>query len=162
MAVMMLLIRSGSGARVQLPRPGRALLRAARGLDAVLLRALAGFAALLVLVLIGVPAQADEIEPEPDPAPRVEPKLKAEPDPEPAPVVKKMSAGDAFAEPSWIPSVEIGFETFDYDTDSTVQNFINPPAWAGAQAESERQLMFRIGGELMGPIFEDLPGRPRL
>ena len=159
---MMLLIRSGSGARVQLPRPGRALLRAARGLDAVLLRALAGFAALLVLVLIGVPAQADEIEPEPDPAPRVEPKLKAEPDPEPAPVVKKMSAGDEFAEPSWIPSVEIGFETFDYDTDSTVQNFINPPAWAGAQAESERQLMFRIGGELMGPIFEDLPGRPRL
>jgi len=67
-----------------------------------------------------------------------------------------------FSEPSWIPSIDAGFEVFDYNVHTTVANHINPPAYQGTQHEAERQTLFRIGGELMGPMFEDLPGRPRL
>jgi len=41
-------------------------------------------------------------------------------------------------------------------------NQINSPSWDGNQHEAGRQTMFRIGGELMGPMFESLPGSPRL
>jgi hypothetical protein len=141
---------------------GRALRRAARGTDALGLRAMACLAALVALLLFAISAQADEIEPEPEPEPTpiAKPEPEPIPDPEPEPVV--LSEDEGPSEPSWIPSIETGFETFDYNVDTTVVNHVNPPAFQGKQSEAERQLMFRIGGELMGPMFEDLPGRPRL
>ena len=66
------------------------------------------------------------------------------------------------SEPNWIPSMEVGFEVFSYDVDTTILNLVNAPSWSGTQRESMNQLLFRIGGELMGPMFEDIPGRPRL
>jgi hypothetical protein len=153
---MVLSIRSGSGAPLDLRGHGRA----PRVADAMLLRVMVGFAALVALLFFAVSAHADEIEPEPEPAPIAKPEPEPEPEPEPAPVV--VSEDEEPQEPSWIPSIETGFETFDYNIDTTVQNFINPPKYQGAQKEAERQLMYRIGGELMGPMFEDLPGRPRL
>jgi len=122
----------------------------------------AAFSSILV-VLSGSArsVEADEIEPgdshgsepasEPAAEPRPEPKSRP-----PAP------AADALGEPGWIPSIEVGLETFDYNVDTTVVNQINPPAWAGSEKEADRQTMFRVGAELMGPMFEDLPGRPRL
>jgi hypothetical protein len=152
-------IRSGSGAYLNSP----ARRRAPRGADAVVLHNVAGFAALVALLVFAIPAQADEIEPEPEPAPQ------AEPEPKPEPVPDVVSEEEELSEPSWIPSIETGFETFDYNVDTTVVNHINlttnppvPGLWGGTQHEAERQLMFRIGGELMGPEFEELPGRPRL
>jgi hypothetical protein len=143
--------------------PGRR--RAPRGAGAVVLWAMPGFAALVATLFLAVPVQADEIEPETEPAPQVEP----EPEPEPVPEPEVVSDEEEFSEPSWIPSIETGFETFDYNVDTTVVNHINlttnppvPGLWGGTQHEAERQLMFRIGGELMGPEFEELPGRPRL
>jgi hypothetical protein len=155
---MVLSIRSGSGAPLNLRVRGRA----PRGADAMLLRVMVGFAALVALLFFAVSAHADEIEPEPEPepAPIAKPEPEPVPEPEPAPVV--VSGFEEPQEPSWIPSIETGFETFDYNIDTAVQNFINPPKYQGAQKEAERQLMYRIGGELMGPMFEDLPGRPRL
>jgi hypothetical protein len=117
---------------------------------------------IIALSWFAQPAEADEIEPdsfyEPEPEPEPEPESKPEPKPAPPPA----AAADDLQEPSWIPSIEIGLETFDYNVDTTVVNQINPPSWQGNQSEAERQTMFRIGGELMGPMFEDLPGRPRL
>jgi hypothetical protein len=124
---------------------------------------LPALAAFAVLLLFAVPVLADEIEPEPEPAPVAEP----EPEPEPAPLAEPEPEPVEVAEdeepraPGWIPSIETGFETFDYNVDTTVTNLVNPPAWQGAQSEAERQLMYRIGGELMGPELEGLPGRPR-
>ncbi|MCH8082608.1 MAG: hypothetical protein IH885_00070 [Myxococcales bacterium] len=104
-----------------------------------MLRIMACFAAFVALLFFAISARADENEP-----------------------VVESEEGE-ISEPSWIPSIDVGFETFDYNVDSTVQNFTNDPtAWVGTEHEAERQLMFRIGGELMGPAFEDLPGRPRL
>jgi hypothetical protein len=111
------------------------------------------------LLFLAIPAQADEIEPEPEPAPQAEPEPEPEPEPVPEPEVV---SEEGVSEPSWIPSIDVGFEVFDYNIDTTVRNFSNPLAWSGTQHEADRQLMFRIGGELMGPEFEDLPGRPRL
>jgi hypothetical protein len=153
---MVLSIRSSSGASLNSPVCGRVPL----GADAVVLRTLAGFVALVALLFFTVSAQADEIEPEPEPAPIAQPAPEPEPEPEPAPVV--VSEFEEPSEPRWIPSIETGFETFDYNVDTTVRNLVTPPDYQGAQNEAERQLMFRIGGELMGPMFEDLPGRPRL
>lgn len=68
----------------------------------------------------------------------------------------------ADAEPAWIPSLSIDFEAFDYSTKSTVTNLVNPPAQEGSVSNSSGQLLVRIGGELMGPRFEDVPGQPRL
>lgn len=65
-------------------------------------------------------------------------------------------------EPRWIPSLHFGFETFDTDTKSMVENDINSPAQEGTGSNASRQLMTQLGGELMGPRFEGLPGRPRL
>jgi len=93
-------------------------------------------AALIALSSFSQPAEADEVESD--------------------------SVDEAEVEPDWIPSIEAGLETFDYNVDTTVVNQINPPAWQGDQSDAERQTMFRIGGELMGPMFEGLPGRPRL
>ncbi len=110
---------------------------------------MAGFAALVALLFFAIPVQADEIEPEPKPVPDV------------------LSEEEEFSEPAWIPSLEVGFEGFRYDVDTTILNLRNPDlddpeSWSDAQGESVNQLVFRIGGELMGPMFEDLPGRPRL
>jgi len=131
-------------------------------------------AALVVLPLGVVPTFADEIEPEPEPATKAEPAPEPEPRPEPQPEPKAKPAQEPVAKaerapeddgmlPSrWIPSIETGFETFDYNVNTTVQNLINPPAWASTQKEASRQLMYRIGGEVMSPAFDDLPGKPRL
>jgi hypothetical protein len=162
---MVLSIRSGSGAASN----SSARRRALRGADAVVLRAMAGFAVLVAVLFFAIPVQADEIEPEPEPVPQAEPEPQPEPEPEPVPDV--VSEEEELSEPSWIPSIETGFETFDYNVDTTVVNHITQPLqnpdiipgeWGGTQHEAERQLMFRIGGELMGPMFEDLPGHPRL
>ena len=169
---MVFLVRSGSKVSGRSPKLGRVL----RGADALALRVALCLAMFAVFALVAISAQADEIEPEAEPelAPQVElkpepaaePETETSPEPEPAAqpeaVRNVLSPDEGPAEPSWIPSIETGFETFDYNTDTTVQNFINPPTWAGTQKEAARQLMFRIGGELMGPEFEDLPGRPRL
>jgi hypothetical protein len=145
-------IQPGGGAFVRSPT----LCRAPRGTDAVALRITACFAAFAALLFFAISAQADEIEPEAEPAPEAEPEPKPEPEPD------AVSEEEGISEPSWIPSIDVGFETFDYNTETTVQNFTDAPAWAGTQHEAERQVMFRIGGELMGPEFGDLPGRPRL
>jgi hypothetical protein len=116
--------------------------------------------ALVALLFFAIPVQADEIEPEPEPAPIAKPEPEPELEPEPEPVV---AADDGeFSEPSWIPSLEIGFDAYSYDADSTITNSINPGFLSETQPEGLDQILFRIGGELMGPMFEDLPGRPRL
>jgi len=131
-------------------------------------------AAILSSVLIAFAwfarsVEADEIEaddshasePAPEPEPSVEPASDQQPNAA-RPGSASAAAADELPEPSWIPSIEIGLETFDYNVDTTVENHINPPAWAGSQKEADRQTMLRVGGELMGPTFGDLPGRPRL
>lgn len=163
---MMFLIRSGRKPSGQSPK----LDRVFRGASAAAPRLVLCLAALAAFALFVISAQADEVEPEPEPeaAPQVElkpePKPAPEPDAEPEPeaVRNVLSADEGPSEPSWIPSIETGFESFDYNTDTTIQNLINAPSWSGTQKEAARQLMYRIGGELMGPEFEDLPGRPRL
>ncbi|MBW2493215.1 MAG: hypothetical protein JRE43_00550 [Deltaproteobacteria bacterium] len=155
---MMSLIRSGGKPSGQAQKFGRML----RGTDADAVRVAVCLAALGVFALFATSVHADEIEPEPEPAPQVEAEAAPAPAPAPEPAAEVASEDEEPAEPRWIPSIETGFETFDYNTDTTVTNFINAPAWAGTQKEAARQLMFRIGGELMGPEFEDLPGRPRL
>ena len=158
---MTCLTRSGGSALVDSPALCRATRGAARVTDVAVLRIMACFAALVALLLFAIPAQADEIEPEPPLEAESAPEPEPQPEPEPEPIVA--SEEEEFSEPSWIPSIDVGFETFDYNVDSTVQNLTNDPtAWAGTEHEAERQLMFRIGAELMGPAFEDLPGRPRL
>jgi len=121
---------------------------------------MAGFAVLVALLFFAIPVQADEIEPEPEPAPQVEP--EPEPDPEPEPVPDVVSEEEAFSEPAWIPSIEVGFEAFGYDVDTTIVDLVGDSRHTETQPESPSQLVLRIGGELMGPMFEDLPGRPRL
>jgi hypothetical protein len=69
---------------------------------------------------------------------------------------------EVFSEPAWIPSLDFGFEGFSYDVDTTIVNLIGGNPRSETQVESVSQLVFRFGGELMGPMFEDLPGRPRL
>ena len=65
-------------------------------------------------------------------------------------------------EPRWIPSIDFGFDTFAYSAEASVENALNSPAQEGTQTDPSVELPFRLGGELMGPIFEGLPGRPRL
>ena len=111
------------------------------------------FSAIITLSWFAQSAEADEIEPDSV--------HESEPEPAPDPPAPAAVAQEP-PEPSWISSIEIGLETFDYNVDTTVVNLKNSPAWDGNQSEAERQTMFRIGGELMGPMFKDLPGRPRL
>ncbi len=167
---MMSLVRSGSGASV---RP-TTLQRAAREMDARKRWATLLLAALVALPLGVVPGSADEIEPESEPVQEAEPahepkpapapaaKTEAKPAPKPVDKAERPPEDDGVVTPRWIPSIETGFETFDYNTKTEVLNLINPPAWQSDQHEASRQLMYRIGGELMGPAFEDLPGKPRL
>lgn len=70
------------------------------------------------------------------------------------------SEGDE--EPAWIPSLDLAFDYFSYDPDVSVQNYLNPPAQEGIQNNPSNQLAFQLGGELMGPAFEGLPGSPRI
>ncbi len=65
-------------------------------------------------------------------------------------------------EPRWIPSLHFGFDAFEYDTQASVLNQINPPRQAGTQNDGSRLIMLQFGGEVMGPLFKGLPGRPRL
>ena len=66
-------------------------------------------------------------------------------------------------EPAWIPSLSFRFDTFDYQTDSSVVNLINPPAQQGGKDKTDRELLFLGDLELMGPVlFKNFPGRPRL
>jgi hypothetical protein len=71
-------------------------------------------------------------------------------------------AGQEASEPAWLPSLDVGFEGSSYDVETTIVNLGDPSVWSEIQTESVEQLLFRIGGELMGPMFEGLPGRPRL
>jgi hypothetical protein len=160
---MRFLIRSGGASPLYSPTLGRMPRGAARGTaripDAVVLRIMAGLPAFVACLFFAIPGQADEIEPEPTPIEEPAPKAEPEPEPKPEPVVASEKEA---SEPSWIPSIEVGLETFDYNVETTVVNQINSPSWDGTQNEAERQTMFRFGGELMGPMFENLPGRPRL
>jgi hypothetical protein len=117
-----------------------------------------GRGVLVALLFIAIPAQADEIEPEPEPAPIAKP--EPEPAPEPEPVVA--SEDEEFSEPSWIPSIEVGFEAYSHDYETTIINLSDPTVWSETQNTGADQILLRIGGELMGPMLEDLPGRPRL
>jgi hypothetical protein len=65
-------------------------------------------------------------------------------------------------EPAWIPSIDFAFDYFAFDADATVENHVNPPLVQGTQNSPNNQLIFQLGGELLGPMFEGLPGRPRL
>jgi len=114
---------------------------------------------IIALSWFAQPAEADEIDPDYIDEPESEPEPEQEPEPDPP---LPAEAAHDLPEPSWIPSIDVGMETFDYNVDTTVVNHINGPWLAGNQSEAERQTMFRIGGELMGPMFENLPGRPRL
>ncbi len=77
------------------------------------------------------------------------------------PAVAAQADGDG-EEPAWIPSLDVGVEGFSYDVDTTIVNLSDPSVYSETQGASVNQLLFRIGGELMGPMFEALPGRPRL
>jgi hypothetical protein len=114
---------------------------------------------ILALSWFAQPAEADEIDPDPDYVNEPEPEPEPAPEPDPPPPA---AAADELREPDWIPSIDVGMETFDYNVKTAIVNHINGPWLGGNQSEAERQTMFRIGGELMGPMFEDLPGRPRL
>jgi hypothetical protein len=69
---------------------------------------------------------------------------------------------DEVSEPAWIPSIETGVEGSRYDIETTIVNLTDPTSRSGSQTAKVNQLVFRIGGELMGPMFENLYGRPRL
>jgi iron complex outermembrane receptor protein len=64
--------------------------------------------------------------------------------------------------PRWIPSINLGFDAFEYTADSAVENHINPPVYEGKHSSSIDEFNFQLGAELMGPMFEGLPGQPRL
>ena len=115
-------------------------------------------AALVALLFFAIPAQADEIEPESEPAPQAEPEPVPEPEPEPVPDVVSEEE-EEFSEPAWIPSIEIAFDAGDYDTTSSVDSSVGQ---SGDNSRSPDNLMFRLGGELMGPMLGQLPGNPRL
>jgi hypothetical protein len=156
-SLMMRSIRSSGGRPARSPR---FRWGEARWLGAVRW-ALVLSSAIVTLSWIAPPAEADEIEPDSayEPEPVAEPELEPAPKPDGPPPPE---AAREPSEPSWIPSIETGVEVFDYNVDTTLVNLNNSPAWDGTQSEAERQTMFRIGGELMGPMFESLPGRPRL
>ena len=65
-------------------------------------------------------------------------------------------------EPNWIPSIDIGFDIFEYDTDATVVDHVcgnvmcdpnirpgDPANWSGDQSRSTTNIVFRLGGELL-------------
>jgi len=142
---MVLSIRSSTSASVYSPVFRRAPRGAAAEIRAAALRVTAGFAALVALLSFAIPVQADEIEPEPEPVPDV------------------ASEKAVSSEPAWIPSIDFGFEAYSYGVESIVENLTGTAVpRTDTQPDALGQILFRIGGELMGPMFEDLPGRPRL
>jgi len=159
---MVLSIRSNTRALVDSPMFGRVPRGAAGGVGAAAIRTVAGFAALVALLFFAISVQADEIEPEPDPAPQAKPEDEPGPEAEPESVPDVVSEKERSLQPAWIPSVELGFEAYSYDVDTTIINLSDPTRLSTKQAEAADQILFRIGGELMGPIFADLPGSPRL
>jgi hypothetical protein len=160
---MLLSIRTSTCAFVYSPVFRRASRRAAGGKRAAVLRVVTGFAALVVLLLFAIPAQADEMEPEYEPEPQAEYDSEPQAEPEPEPVPDVVSEEEAFSEPAWIPSIDFGFEAYSYGAETTIANVSGTSVpRTDTQPESLGQILFRIGGELMGPMFEDLPGRPRL
>jgi hypothetical protein len=117
---------------------------------------MACFAALVATLFFAIPAQADEIEPEPEPAPQAEAEPEPEPEPEPVPDVVSEEE-EEFSEPAWVPSLDIGFDGYSYDVETTIVNLqtVAPPS--ETQPESVNQVVFRFGGELMGPMFVNRP-----
>ena len=82
---------------------------------------------------------------------------------------------EAVPEPNWIPSIDIGFDFFKYETDATITDHVcanvtcdpqtspgDPADWSGDQSRSTENIVLRLGGELLGPSFDAIPGRPRL
>jgi hypothetical protein len=65
-------------------------------------------------------------------------------------------------EPRWIPSIEFGFDYLAYTAAASVENHLNPPAQEDTQTNPSNWFTLQLGGELMGPAFEAVPGRPRL
>jgi hypothetical protein len=66
-------------------------------------------------------------------------------------------------EPAWIPSLAFRFDTFDYNTDNSVVNRLNPPAQEGTADKIDRELVFMGEAELLGPVlFKNFFGRPRI
>jgi hypothetical protein len=65
-------------------------------------------------------------------------------------------------EPDWIPSIDVGFEVFAWESNDSVQNLVNGPLWSASETNSITQLLVTIGGSLAGPALESVPGRPRL
>jgi hypothetical protein len=71
------------------------------------------------------------------------------------------AGAEADEAPGWIPSVNVGFDTFSYDADATAENHLNPPAHEATQTEPSTQAEVQLGAGLMSPMLA-LPGRPRL
>ena len=71
-------------------------------------------------------------------------------------------AQEPLPDPDWIPSLDMGFEAFDWDSGISVENLVNGPAFSGAGSDALRQLVLRLGGDVAGPRLSFLPGRPRL
>jgi hypothetical protein len=72
-------------------------------------------------------------------------------------------------EPNWIPSINVGFDIFEYDVDAFIKDDATiplvegeSPTWDGVDSNSLTEIVFRVGGELMGPSLDSIPGRPRL
>lgn len=65
-------------------------------------------------------------------------------------------------EPRWIPSIDLAFDYFRYEATASVENHLNPPAQEATQTNPSNWFTFQLGGELMGPAFREVPGRPRL
>ncbi len=66
-------------------------------------------------------------------------------------------------EPAWIPSLDVGFDTFAYSAKVETTNLVpDSAAAAGSGSGDALQLRLQFGGQLEGPKLEWLPGRPRL
>lgn len=77
-------------------------------------------------------------------------------------LIAQVSLAEEASEPNWIPSLDLGFSTYDYSADATVENFVDPPRHEDTINDPSRQLQFKIGAGLMGPMIEGVRGHPRL
>ena len=64
-------------------------------------------------------------------------------------------------EPDWIPGFNVGIEIFDWESENTIENLVNGPAWSTSEDDGIRQYIFTLGGELAGPAADSIPGHPR-
>ncbi|MGI9258551.1 MAG: hypothetical protein ACR2QQ_06935 [Gammaproteobacteria bacterium] len=64
-------------------------------------------------------------------------------------------------EPDWIPGFNVGIEIFDLESENTIENLVNGPAWSTSEDDAIRQYIFTLGGELAGPAADSIPGHPR-